>query len=256
MKTRQIIAAIGMTAFLFGCSAATQNIPVSSTPVGAQVLSDGKEMCVTPCSVELEKTQAHILTLKKQGYQDANVQIARKYDTVKTTRNAVETGMFDTSNGGNVEGAVANALFNVGADEESGAAYVLSPSSVVVKMVPEGQAGTAQVNPQAPAQAQVQTTEPATMQSAVQEHPEEAAEALLEGAAAASPTIGTKKTLSSSHHSSGGFNSDGSYSEHSSSSSTSVGVSVNPAEAGLGLLHLLEGEEAKKKAEETNPKAE
>ena len=249
-KVYFVMIVVSMAAMLAGCGAATQNIPVSSTPTGAEVLSDGKQMCVTPCAVELEKTQPHILTLKKEGYNDANIQIKRQYDTVKTTRNAVETGMRDSSYGSNTEGAIANALFNIGADEESGAAYVLSPSSVVVKMVPTGQTGSAQVNPATPAQAQVQTTEPATMQSAVQEHPEEAAEALLEGAAAAAPTIGTKKTMSSSHHSSGHVNADGSYSEHSSSSSTSVGVSVNPAEAGLGLLHLLEGEEAKKKAEE------
>lgn len=242
-----VIAVLGLAALFAGCSAATQNIPVSSTPTGAEVLSDGKAMCQTPCNVELEKTQPHILTLKKDGYQDANVQISRQYDTGKVTRDAVQSGVQQSSWGASAEGAVANALLGVAADEESGNAYVLTPASVVVKMVPVGQAGTAQVNPQA----QVQTTQPATMESGLKENPEAAGEALLEGAAAAAPTIGTKKTISSSHHSSGHFNSDGSYSEHSSSTSASVGVKVNPAEAGLGLIKLLEGEEAKKKAAET-----
>lgn len=234
----------GLALVFAGCSAATQNIPVSSTPTGAEVLSDGKSVCVTPCNVELEKTQPHILTLKKAGYQDANVQISRKYDTGKVTRDAIQTGAQQSSWGADAEGAVANALLGVASDEESGNAYVLSPSSVVVKMVPQGQTGKASVTDDS--SAQVDGTEPATMASGLEEHPEEAAEAALEGAAAAAPTVGTKKTIEHSHHSSGHMNDDGSYTEHSSSTSASVGVSVNPAEAGLGVLQLLEDESKKK----------
>lgn len=243
MKHFQLLAVAVLAVTFAGCSAATQNIPVSSTPTGAQVLSDGESMCMTPCNVKLKKTQAHILTLKKSGYKDANVQIQRTYDTGKVTRDAIQTGAQQSSWGASAEGAVANALLGVSTDEETGNAYVLSPSSVVVTMVPEGQAGKAKVT--TASEAKVDGTAPATMASGLEEHPEEAAEAALEGAAAAAPTIGTKKNVEHSHHSSTHMNDDGSYTKKSSSTSASVGVSVNPAEAGLGLLHLLEGESKK-----------
>ncbi|QGY40414.1 PEGA domain-containing protein [Pseudodesulfovibrio cashew] len=277
---------------LAGCKAATQTIPVSSNPTGAMVLSDGAQACITPCSVELEKTQAHILTLQKAGFRQVDVQISRKYDTARATRGAVQTGMWQKSVGGNDQAAVSNALLNMETAEESGDAYVLSPSSVVVEMVPdkpvkqvsqaEGSgapvvispdqldaADREQINKQAvptissdqlapedrqrvetisPDQlapedrARIKTTEPATMGSAAEENPVKTAEEVLEGAAVAAPSVGTKKEWSHSS-SSGHFNKDGSYSGSSTKTSTSVGVSVNPVEAGLGVLHLLEGAE-------------
>ena len=181
--------------------------------------------------------------------------------------------------------------------EEQGTAYVLSPSSVVVELVPEGQTSIAQTDsppivinsdqlsakdqkalaketaPQtqdataatghdapivitrdqlAPEDQQTvfKTTEPATLGGAVEKNPEQAAEALLEAGAAAVPSIHTGKKWKSSH-SSESIGSDGSYNTSSSSSSVSVGVSGNPVEAGLGILHLLEDAEGKKNQTES-----
>ncbi|EGB14690.1 PEGA domain protein [Pseudodesulfovibrio mercurii] len=245
---------------LSACSAATQNIPVSSNPDGAQVLADGQAVGTTPCNVTLEKTQPHILTVKKDGYRQVDVQITRKYDTAGVTRDAAQTGLWQSSNGADTEGAVANALMSVGAEEESGDAYVLSPASVVVRLEPvNGQPAVAQADAPVvissdqldPADQKrleesrtgdVSTTEPATLGSAVADDPAKEAEAVLEGAAVAAPTVGTDKEWGSSHTSTS-HNSDGSYTQTTTSTKASVGVHVNPVEAGLEAIKLLEGAE-------------
>jgi hypothetical protein len=257
-----LLACIALSA----CSAATQNIPVSSNPVGAQVLADGQAVGTTPCNVTLEKTQPHILTVKKDGYKQVDVQITRKYDTAGVARGAAQSGMWQSSNGASAEGAVANALMSVGAEEESGDAYVLSPASVVVRLSPEnGQPApaVAQADPKGgiepvvisedqldPADrkrlderdGQVTTTEPATLGGTVADDPAKEAEAVLEGAAVAAPTVGTDKQWSSSH-SSTSHEGDGSFTKTTTSTKASVGVHVNPVEAGLDALKLLEGDE-------------
>ena len=280
---------------LTACAAATQNIPVSSNPDGAAVYADGKPVGTTPCNVTLEKTQPHILTVKKDGYRQVDVQIARKYDTATVTRNATRAGMWTSSNGASTEGAVSNALMNVSADEQSGNAYVLSPASVVISLKPLQQVSQAadsqtpvitpdQLDPadrarigqqdqaetgQAPVvittdqldpadkarlenkdQADVQTTEPATLGQAVNDDPTQALGAALEGAAVAAPTVGAKTSTKSSHSSESFGN--GSYSKTTTSTKASVGVSVNPVEAGLGVMKLLESAQDKDGQSETS----
>jgi len=247
MRRNLTLAGLGAAAFLAlaGCQAATQNIPVSSNPSGAAVYADGVQTCTTPCSVDLEKTQAHILTLKKAGYQQADVQISQKYDTGGVTRDAVESGMSSSAIGRSVEGSIADALMSAEADEASGEAYVLTPSSVVVRLVPMGQPAPTGSMTQ-PRGATVHTTRPATIGSAIEENPGGVAEEVLKEAAVAAPTIGTESTVSHHSHSSTHMNSDGSMESHSSSSSVKVGVHVNPVEAGLDALEFLEGAEKKK----------
>ncbi|WP_419785376.1 PEGA domain-containing protein [Pseudodesulfovibrio sp.] len=265
MKTTRIMA-LGLILLLGACSAATQNIPVSSNPDGATVLADGQPAGTTPCNVSLEKTQPHILTIHKDGYRQVDVQISRKYDTATVTRDATQAGMWTSSNGANTQGAVANALMNVSADEQSGNAYVLSPSSVVVNLKPmggnhqlaEGEAPIVispdQLDPadqkrfKDAEQADVHTTEPATMGSAVEENPVDALEDVAKGAAVAAPTVGTGKSWKS-EKSSESYGSDGSYNKTTTSTKASVGVSVNPVEAGLGVLDLLKN--AEKPAEQS-----
>jgi len=288
-------AAALLVSGLGACKAATQNIPVSTNPSGAIVYADGTETCISPCNVELEKTQAHILTLKKDGYRQADIQISRQYDTGAVARGAVQSATGVQSQGASTEGAISNALLNTQAMEDNGSAYVLSPTSVVVNLVPEGQVRQIsqpsqpqrQQNVQAQAplvissdqfdaadqeklqqqknqpitissdqlapadqQTTIQTTQPATMGSAVKEDPLKATESALEAGAIAAPTIGTHKDFQTSSHSSSSFDEkSGTYSESHSSSHVGVGVSVNPVEAGLGVLHLLEGAEKKEGTE-------
>jgi len=243
-----------------GCGPATQNIPVSTNPSGALVYVDGKETCTTPCSATLEKTQDHILTITKKGYIQADVQVTRKYDTAGVARDAAQSGLRTSGMGADTQGAIANALLTAGAEEEQGTAYVLTPGTVTVRLARKDSATPA---PKAAApdqdapivissdqlapedqRALVKKTEPVTLGSAVEENPEQAAQALLEAGAAAAPTIHAGKDFKSSH-SSESIGSDGSYRKTTKSSSVSVGASINPVEAGLDVLHLLESTKAK-----------
>jgi len=251
MKTFFRFATLTLILFSFiGCKAATQNIPVSTDPSGAIVYVDGTETCTTPCNAELEKTQAHILTLQKEGYKQADIQISRKYDTMGVARTAAQSSTW----GMNTEGSISNALMSTQAAEQSGDAYVLTPSTVTVKLVKVGQPAMSQSsNPDqdgpivissdqlAPEdqQAIIKTTEPATMGDAIANDPTEAAKAALAIGAASAPTIGTKKTLGSSSHTSESFG-NGSYTKKTTSTSVKGSVSVNPAEAGLAIIDLLE----------------
>ncbi|QJB56978.1 PEGA domain-containing protein [Pseudodesulfovibrio sp. zrk46] len=296
-------AALLLASSLAACKAATQTIPVSTNPTGAVVYADGTETCISPCNVELEKTQPHILTFKKDGYRQADVQISRQYDTGAVARDAVQSAVSVKDMGATDEGAFSNALLSTQAAESDGSAYVLTPASVVVDMVPAGQTArpvavapkpiqTAQQGDapivissdqldaadqqklkqqeaQAPADQQpivissdqlapedrkavVHTTQPATMQRSAEENPEKALEGLLEAGAAAAPTVGTEKNFETSHHDSSSFDQKtGTYSESHSSTHVGVGVHVNPAEAGLGILHLLEDANKKSDGEAT-----
>lgn len=244
-----LFPALLLCAALAACGPATQNIPVSTDPGGALVLLDGVEQCTTPCTATIAKTQDHILTLRKDGFQQVDVPVVRKYDTVGVARQATQAGMSSSDMGANTQGAIANALLSASAAEEQGTAYVLSPSTVVVKLAPVGQPAAAggdapvaittdQLAPDDRA-AVIKTTEPTTMGDAVADDPAQAARAVLEAGAVASPSVGTQKQWKSSHSSENQGN--GSYSKTTTSTKASVGVSVNPAEAGLGLLNLIEG---------------
>jgi len=298
MNTRLFISSLALVAALGACAPATQNIPVSTNPSGAVVYADGKEMCITPCNVELEKTQAHILTLKKDGYRQADVQISQQYDTGSVARDAVQSGVWQKSVGGNTDAAISNALLTANAKEQDGSAYVLTPSSVVVQLAPEGQTiQQAQASTDAPItissdqlsadsqkrlkgdengadapivlspdqlssdsqqllkqkettgqQATVSTTQPATMGSAAQDDPAAVARDVLEAGAIAAPTVGTKKSWTTSKSSSESY-SGGSYSKTTTSTKVGASVSVNPVEAGLGLLDLLEGSKSDSSSE-------
>ena len=69
-------------ALLSGCAPPTvvkQEIPVSSNPIGATVLVDGTPMGTTPKRIALERNQNYMLTLVKEGYEQENVPITRRY---------------------------------------------------------------------------------------------------------------------------------------------------------------------------------
>ncbi|MGL1862696.1 MAG: PEGA domain-containing protein [Pseudodesulfovibrio sp.] len=252
MKKIVCHTALALTLFSFGgCGVATQNIPISTNPSGATVFVDGTETCTTPCNATLEKTQDHLLTIQKEGYNQADVQVTRKYDTAGVARDATQSGMEAASHGSSTEGAIVNALISTETSEAQGTAYVLSPSTVSVQLVPQGQIGAQAASPNSEGkQAVIKTTEPTTLGSTLEEHPEQAAEALLEAGAAAAPTIHAGKTHTSSHSSES--MGDGTYTKETSSTSVSGSVSVNPVEAGLDAIKLLEGAE-KDKGDSADP---
>lgn len=121
-----------------------QDIPVSTNPMGARILADGKPAGQTPGTVSLERNKDHILTLVKENYQQVDIVINRQYQSnkvlMKAVQSGVNTGLFFKN-----AGMGMNSGFNsVSNQEATGEAYVLVPPSVAVTLIPlQGQAASA-----------------------------------------------------------------------------------------------------------------
>jgi hypothetical protein len=124
MKLQLNIAILAVTtvASLFdsGCASivkgTTQDIPVTSTPLGAEVRIDGDKVGQTPTSVEAKRKTDHLIVIEKEGYQP---------ESIAVTRNI----------GGAVFGnIIAGGLIGWGVDAIDGAQWNLSPKTINVTL--------------------------------------------------------------------------------------------------------------------------
>lgn len=100
----------------------TQQIPITSDPLAADIVVDGNLVGQTPTSVSLKRKNDHLLTIQKTGYQPKAVAVVRNV-------------------GGAVWGnIIAGGLIGWGVDAVSGAQYNLVPVTVSVKLEPQGAA--------------------------------------------------------------------------------------------------------------------
>jgi hypothetical protein len=210
-----------------------QAIPVSTNPVGAKVYANGQYVGETPTSIDLERNRDHVVTLIKENYQQKDVVIKKVYQREKTLMRAVSDGVDASRFFKDPSMGWSRGLSSMSAQEHSGEAYVLSPSSVVVSLAPSGSpAGSA-----GSAGTVYGTGTEASDGPAVA--PVDAAELAKLGAGIAATQIKPieKKWTSSSSSSSTSTSADGATrTTRSSSSSTSVGVGVNP----VGLINVLD----------------
>lgn len=108
--------------FLSGCATITkgarsfQDVPVSSDPSGANVVTNSGYEGITPCVLKLENNKIHVLEISKKGYETA-------YVTVKKTINDLSSCNF-----------LAGGIIGMGIDSASGAGYILVPDKVSVKL--------------------------------------------------------------------------------------------------------------------------
>ena len=137
----------------------TQAIPISTIPSGADVSVDGTQKLVAPCTVDLACTQDHILSLTKEGYEQQNVVIKRKYQEQKVLLKAINSGMSTGSFMDNAFMGISSGVSSIDSQENSGDAYVLVPSAVSIRLVPlqgfapttsAAEARQARTNPQSP----------------------------------------------------------------------------------------------------------
>ncbi len=156
------IAPLACTALLLcacGPTVLTQPVPVSTDPPGVNVVVDGKAACVSPCQLDLARNQDHLLTLTKEGYRQQDVAIKRQYQTNKVLLNAINQGAQSANFFQSGWMGANQGVMSVNSQEETGEAYVLSPSTLSLRMVPVGgfpartsseqaaQAGSAQHSP-------------------------------------------------------------------------------------------------------------
>jgi len=133
----------GLSAWLFllaSCASvvATQNVPVSTNPSGAQVLADGKAACVTPCAVDLARNQDHLLTFQKEGFRQQDVAVRRQHQTEMSLLKAINSGVNSASFFNDPAWGLSSAVQSLSAQQATGEAYVLLPSTVAVTLVPDG----------------------------------------------------------------------------------------------------------------------
>lgn len=56
----------------------SQKIPVTSNPLGAKIIVDGKEVGSTPMNLKLRRKKIHNIQIEKEGYDSFTVIITRK----------------------------------------------------------------------------------------------------------------------------------------------------------------------------------
>lgn len=136
----RIVAPLLCLGFLAACAPqiAMQTVPVSTDPGEVSVLVDGKPTCTAPCQVSLARNQDHILTLKKDGYRQQDVLIKRQYQTNKVLLNALNQGAQSADFFKNGWMGANAGVMSMNSQEDTGEAYVLSPSTVSLRLTPVG----------------------------------------------------------------------------------------------------------------------
>jgi hypothetical protein len=99
-----------------------QEVNITSTPTGAEILVDGQSRGITPLIVDLTRKQKHVLQLRLEGYQPYEVVFERKF------------------NGWAIGNVFLGGLVGLGVDLISGATYKLSPVQVNAALTQEGTA--------------------------------------------------------------------------------------------------------------------
>lgn len=236
LSNKLMILTCGIALFGFGCQPMVlkQDIPVSTNPMGANIFADGTLVGQTPATVSLARTQNHIITLVKKNYRQEDVVISKQYQSNKVLLNAVQSGVNSGLFFKNARMGINSGLGAISGQEETGEAYVLVPDTVRVMLTPLNgcpasetvsggyQEGTSGENPNnLPEDQDISTTD--VLKAGI--------EAGSAGFSQANPISKNWQTSSSSKSY---VEPDGT--QVTKKSSTSVGVSVNPA----GILKSID----------------
>jgi uncharacterized protein YceK len=125
---RRIVLIIALASLCGGCATVirgtTDEVAFKSSPSGAEVHTSNGLGCVTPCTLQIKKTEEFVATFKKAGFISKQVPVARQI---------VTAGVVATA--GN---AIAGGLVGVGVDAVTGAGYDHTPNPVSVILRPAG----------------------------------------------------------------------------------------------------------------------
>jgi len=137
-KARCYVVFVLMALLLGGCTPAVlkQEIPVSTNPMHARIYVNGQPVGQTPGTVSLERNRDHILTLVKENYRQEDVVIRKQYQAdrvfLKAVQSGVNAGLFHK----NAAMGISSGYSSMSRQEETGEAYVLVPPAVKVDLVP------------------------------------------------------------------------------------------------------------------------
>lgn len=117
----RLLIIIIVCATVSGCATITrgtnQDIPVSSNPVGADIIVDGMPYGRTPATIQLSRKHPHQVTLLLDGYEPYSV-------SVRTDMGKAMAG-----------NCLIGGLPGMAIDGYSGAANVLTPESIHVELI-------------------------------------------------------------------------------------------------------------------------
>lgn len=217
--------------FAMGCSQPVlrQDIPVSTNPLGAKIYANGQLVGTTPMSVSLERDRNHILTLVKDNFRQEDVIIEKKYQKEKVYLNAISAGVNSGLFFKDPRMGVGSTMSSISAQERTGEAYVLVPPAVKINLTPtQGAASEVSAKTSLPQMKAQEAADAASSDDAVVDKAQMARGLAKIGAAAAlSQARPLEKKVETSSSSRSYVRPDGT--RVTEKSSTSVGVSVNPA---------------------------
>lgn len=248
-KYRFYLVLFGMVLLLSGCKPAVlkQDIPVSTNPMHAKIYVNGQLVGQTPGSVALERNKDHILTLVKEDYRQEDVVIRKQYQSDKVFLKAVQSGVNAGLFHKNPAMGISSGYSSMSMQEETGEAYVLLPPAVKVDLIPLRKPSPDYQGEQssggAPAGSADRAVTPPPAATAADLPPAETgltAKDVLKAGIIAGAAVGAaqakpvEKKWETSSSSKSYTTSDGT--RVTEKSSTSVGVSVNPA----GMVNALD----------------
>lgn len=127
------LAILATTFLLAACGVPKQRIPVSTNPIGATIFADGKKKCVSPCAIDLDKKSDHLITIVKEGFDQEDIIITRRFMPDEAIRDGAISGILRGGDPKDVAGEVAK---EVDEQERSGEAYELVPSIIAITLTP------------------------------------------------------------------------------------------------------------------------
>ncbi len=118
VKISTILTATAVMIMTSGCAlifkGQSAEVRVNSTPDGASVEVNGAGMGTTPVTLSLSRNKDHVLIFKKDGYEDVQVNVTKKFDVGTTV----------------VGNVFSWGLFGLVVDIATGAAYSLEPADI------------------------------------------------------------------------------------------------------------------------------
>ncbi|WP_272699417.1 PEGA domain-containing protein [Desulfovibrio sp. Fe33] len=136
VRTAAALSALACLLLVSACGVPKQRIAVSTDPLGATVYADGGKACAsTPCSVSLDKQSDHLLTIVKDGYEQEEIVIRRRFKPDRAIRDGVISGIIK---GADPQDVASETAREVDEQERSGEAYELDPPIVTIKLTPAG----------------------------------------------------------------------------------------------------------------------
>ena len=128
-RTKHIVLITVVGLLTFNCASifkgSSADVRVNSTPSGAEIFINGIDRGTTPQTMSLKRNKDYVLTFKKEGYEDLNFEIHKKFDVGTTV----------------VGNIFSWGLLGILVDLGTGAAFSLTPADIEANMEALQQAG-------------------------------------------------------------------------------------------------------------------